>query len=175
MKHDGYGKAFPDPKDTDHSNAKLKVNMPPFPGNGDYWIVRLDESYSYAVVSSPDYHHLWVFYRAPIMTEQLYQSIYEDLKQDGFHVEKLRKTIQWYLLKWKILILLLMRMNESRFFWSRIFSVGSPCYWEIRNYSASWTGWFCGWTPPVVEKFEVICFFNDRYYVCWLLLPFFGR
>jgi apolipoprotein D and lipocalin family protein len=68
--------------------------MPPFPGEGDYWIVRLDESYSYAVVSSPDYRHLWVFYRSPKMSEQLYQNIYNDLKQDGYHVEKLRKTIQ---------------------------------------------------------------------------------
>jgi hypothetical protein len=29
------------------------------------------------------------------MPEDLYQKIYEDLKQDGFPVEKLRRTVQW--------------------------------------------------------------------------------
>ena len=95
VRRDGAGKAFPDPKDTEHSNAKLKLKMPPYPGEGDYWIVRLDDSYSYAVVSSPDYHYLWVNYRSPVMPETLYQSLYEDLKKDGYHVEKLKKTIQW--------------------------------------------------------------------------------
>ena len=30
--HDAIGYAFPDPKDPSHSNAKLKLKIPPFPG-----------------------------------------------------------------------------------------------------------------------------------------------
>ena len=30
--HDAIGYAFPDPKDPTHSNAKLKLKMPPYPG-----------------------------------------------------------------------------------------------------------------------------------------------
>jgi lipocalin len=30
--HDAIGYAFPDPKDSTHSNSKLKLKMPPYPG-----------------------------------------------------------------------------------------------------------------------------------------------
>ena len=36
------GRAVPDPADTEHTNAKLKVRFPVSPVDGDYWIVRLD-------------------------------------------------------------------------------------------------------------------------------------
>ena len=82
----GIGRAYPDPADTEHTNAKLKVKFPSAPVAGDYWIVRLDDSYSYVVVSSPKYNYLWIMYRSPVMAEQLYQTIVEDIKKDGFPV-----------------------------------------------------------------------------------------
>lgn len=95
VKHESVGKAFPDPQDKDHTNAKLKVEFSTtFDIEANYWIVRLDSGYSYSVVCSPNYNYLWILYRSPRMPEDLYQKIYEDLKQDGFPVEKLRRTVQ---------------------------------------------------------------------------------
>lgn len=95
VKHESVGKAFPDPKDTTHSNAKLKVEfLQTLDIEADYWIVRLADDYSHAVVSSPNYRYLWILSRVPQMNEALYQSIYNDLKADGFSVEKLKRTKQ---------------------------------------------------------------------------------
>jgi len=88
----GIGVAYPDPQDTEKTNAKLKVKFPSAQIAGNYWIVRLDESYSRVVVSSPNYTYLWILYRSPIMSDQEYKQIYDDLKNDGFPVEKLRRT-----------------------------------------------------------------------------------
>ena len=61
------GKAYPSPDDAEKTNAKLKVEFPgPLPV-GDYWIFRLAEDYSYAVVGSPDYASLWVLSREKSM------------------------------------------------------------------------------------------------------------
>ena len=65
---------------------------------GQYWVVRLADDYSYSVVSSPDVKLLWILYREPHMPESLFNEIYEDLKKDGFPVQKLRKTEQWFLI-----------------------------------------------------------------------------
>lgn len=87
VKHESVGKAFPDPQDADHSNAKLKVEFSTtFDIEANYWIVRLDDGYSYTVVSSPNYNYLWILYRAPKMPEDLFQSIFNNLKADGFPV-----------------------------------------------------------------------------------------
>lgn len=72
-KTESIGVAYPDPQDTAKTNARLKVKFPGAPIAGDYWIVRLDESYSRVVVSSPTYRYLWILYRSPIMSEQEYQ------------------------------------------------------------------------------------------------------
>lgn len=72
-KSGGIGVAYPDPQDTAKTNAKLKVKFPSAPVAGDYWIVRLDESYSRVVVSSPNYVFLWILYRSPIMSDQEYK------------------------------------------------------------------------------------------------------
>lgn len=96
VKHESIGKAFPDPHDAQHTNAKLKVEFSTtLDIEANYWIVRLDSGYSYSVVSSPNYNYLWILYRSPRMPEDLYQKIYNDLKNDGFPVEKLRRTVQW--------------------------------------------------------------------------------
>jgi len=86
-KHESVGKAFPDPADLAKTNAKLKVEFSStFDIEANYWIVRLDKNYTYSVVSSPTYNYLWILYRQKNMPETLYQSIYEDLKKDGFPV-----------------------------------------------------------------------------------------
>ena len=52
----------------DETNAKLEVSF--FPGaKGSYWIVRLAEDYSYAVVSDKAYKYLWILCRTPKMED----------------------------------------------------------------------------------------------------------
>lgn len=62
-KQNGTARAYPNPLDLEKTNAKLNVAFPPPATLGDYWIVRLAEDYSYAVVSSPDYTSLWILSR----------------------------------------------------------------------------------------------------------------
>jgi apolipoprotein D and lipocalin family protein len=61
---------------------------------GNYWVFRLDDKYSYAVVGSPNYTYLWILTRAKKISEELYTTLYNDLKKDGFHVEKLKRVVQ---------------------------------------------------------------------------------
>lgn len=79
----------------DATNAKLKVEfIQTLDIGAQYWIVRLASDYSYTVISSPNYHYLWVLYRQPAMPQTLYDSIIADLKKDEFPVEKLVRTPQ---------------------------------------------------------------------------------
>lgn len=95
VKHESVGKAFPDPEDKDHTNAKLKVEFSStLDIEANYWIVRLDKDYRYSVVSSPNYKYLWILYREPKMPETLFQALYKDLEADGFPVDKLKRTVQ---------------------------------------------------------------------------------
>ena len=95
VKHESVGKAFPDPSDKEHTNAKLKVEFSTtLDIEANYWIVRLDNDYTYAVVTSPNYKFLWILSRTPVLNEATYQSIYNDLKKEGFPVEKLKRTKQ---------------------------------------------------------------------------------
>lgn len=79
----------------DSTGAKLKVEfLETLDIGAQYWIVRLGQNYEYAVVTSPNYHYLWVLYREPKMPETLYQSIIADLKKDNYPVEKLVRVEQ---------------------------------------------------------------------------------
>jgi apolipoprotein D and lipocalin family protein len=54
----------------------------------------LGKDYEYSVVSSPNYHYLWILSRQQKLPEDVYNSIVADLKKDNFPVEKLVKTEQ---------------------------------------------------------------------------------
>lgn len=75
------------------NNTKLKVQFF-WPFRSDYWIVRLDAGYSWAVVSTPSKKYLWILSRTPVMKEDIFQNIMEDLKNDGYNTEKLVKVPQ---------------------------------------------------------------------------------
>ena len=76
-------------------NAKLKVNFVPGwlrwtgIGNGDYWIIDLDEGYAYAVVSEPNRKYLWILSRTPTMKKDTYEKILTFLKKEAFDTSKL--------------------------------------------------------------------------------------
>jgi apolipoprotein D and lipocalin family protein len=75
------------------NNAKLKVQFF-WPFKGDYWIIELAEDYSYAVVSEPGKKYLWILSRTPVMDEKVLTGITNRLKDKGFDLSKLARTIQ---------------------------------------------------------------------------------
>ena len=79
------------------TNSKLAVRFNQFPTNlfeGSYWIVVLDENYTYAAVSDPQRNTLFILSRTPQMDDATYNLIVEQLQQNGFDTEKLKKTLQ---------------------------------------------------------------------------------
>lgn len=75
-------------------NAKLKVQFF-WPFRGNYWIIDLAPDYSYAVVSEPGKASLWILCRQNTMPEEDYKAILARLREKGFAIEKLQKTVQF--------------------------------------------------------------------------------
>jgi apolipoprotein D and lipocalin family protein len=75
------------------TNAKLKVSFfRPF--WGDYWIIDLGPSYEYAVVGHPGRDYLWILSRKPTMDSAVYEGILGRLREQGYEVERLERTLQ---------------------------------------------------------------------------------
>ncbi len=84
------GKAF---IEKNSGNAKLKVQFF-WPFKAKYWIIDLANDYSYAVVSHPNKNYLWILSREPQMNEEIYSQIISRLKEKGFDLNKIQKTVQ---------------------------------------------------------------------------------
>lgn len=84
------GKAF---IEKNSGNAKLKVQFF-WPFRGKYWIIDLADDYSYAVVSHPNKKYLWILSRTSTMESSTYNQILSRLKEKGFDLSKLEKTVQ---------------------------------------------------------------------------------
>jgi apolipoprotein D and lipocalin family protein len=65
-----------------------------WPFKGKYWIIDLADDYSYAVVSHPNKKYLWILSRTPQMDGQVYDQIILRLKNKGFDLTKIQKTVQ---------------------------------------------------------------------------------
>ena len=77
----------------DGSNARLKVTFfRPFAG--DYWILRLDPEYGWALVGTPNRKNLWVLSRTPALHPEVVGMLLEWAKERGFPVEDLTFTRQ---------------------------------------------------------------------------------
>jgi apolipoprotein D and lipocalin family protein len=75
------------------TNAKLKVSFfRPF--WGDYWIIDLGSDYEYAVVGHPSRDYLWILSRTPAMRTDVYNGIIARLKDQGYEVGRLNRTLQ---------------------------------------------------------------------------------
>jgi apolipoprotein D and lipocalin family protein len=75
------------------TNAKLKVSFfRPF--WGDYWIIDLGPSYEYAIVGHPGRDYLWILSRTPTMDGAVYDGILGRLREQGYEVERLNRTLQ---------------------------------------------------------------------------------
>ncbi|MBI5021475.1 MAG: lipocalin family protein [Ignavibacteriales bacterium] len=84
----------------DEPNSKLKVRFAPAILSflpfvwGNYWILEIDTSYTYAVIGEPDREYLWILSRTPKMDENILQGILGRMKEKGFDVEKIMWTKQ---------------------------------------------------------------------------------
>jgi len=74
------------------TNAKLKVTFF-WPFYGDYWIIKLGNTYNYAVVGTQNREYLWILSRTPQMDDTLFSELADFVKSKGFKVENLIKTI----------------------------------------------------------------------------------
>lgn len=78
--------------------AKLEVSfMPdglkwvPFT-KGDYWILRLDEDYRYALVGSPDRKYLWLLAREAVVSASVRDEYLGTAREKGFDLSSLITT-----------------------------------------------------------------------------------
>lgn len=78
------------------NNSKLNVSFfgKPSAMNSNYWIIELDEDYSYAVVSDPTRSTLFILSRNSAMDPVKYDAIVERMQNLGFNIRKLKKTKQ---------------------------------------------------------------------------------
>jgi apolipoprotein D and lipocalin family protein len=78
---------------TNKQNTKLKVSFfRPF--YGDYWILDLDDNYSYALIGTPSREYFWILSRERTIDIKLKKKILEKLPKLGFDTNKLIWTIQ---------------------------------------------------------------------------------
>lgn len=61
---------------------------------GDYWIIDLGPDYEYAVVGHPSRDYLWILSRTPRMDGTLYDAILARLREQGYEVGRLNRTLQ---------------------------------------------------------------------------------
>jgi len=74
------------------TNAKLKVSFF-WPFSGDYWIIELDEDYSYVVIGHPKRKYLWILSRQETMDDALYNAILNRLQTvHGYDISPILKT-----------------------------------------------------------------------------------
>lgn len=78
------------------STAKLKVRFAPWylawlpQVWGDYWVIELEPSYRYAIVSEPSRQFLWILSRTPKLDDKTVSDIRARLTIAGFDVTKLQ-------------------------------------------------------------------------------------
>lgn len=72
--------------------GKLKVRFDPFPANlfpGDYWILWINQSYTKAVVGSPNRKFLWLLSKDPAILASDFAEPLELIKAQGFAIDQL--------------------------------------------------------------------------------------
>ncbi len=72
----------------DETNSRLKVQFF-WPLSADYFIMKRDDEYKWAIVGHPSRKYLWFLSRTPKIDEKLFQEMSEFAKEHGFPVEKL--------------------------------------------------------------------------------------
>ena len=73
--------------------GRLKVRFF-WPFSGNYYIISLDENYSYALVGDPSRKYLWVLSKSKILDSTIYGELLEVAKINGFNINDVIKTNQ---------------------------------------------------------------------------------
>lgn len=60
----------------------------------DYYVLELDENYTWAVVGSSSDNYLWILSRTPKMADSLYQLLIEKIRARGYDPSRLEKVLQ---------------------------------------------------------------------------------
>jgi apolipoprotein D and lipocalin family protein len=61
---------------------------------GDYWVIGIDDSYSTALVGTPDREYLWLLSRAPVMPQAEVRQWLDRAASAGFAIDKVVLTPQ---------------------------------------------------------------------------------
>lgn len=77
----------------DKTNAKLKVSFF-WPFYGDYWVLMLDENYTYAVIGEPSRKYFWILSRTKILDEKIKKDILLNMSQLKYDEKQLIWTEQ---------------------------------------------------------------------------------
>ncbi len=82
------------------SNSQLQVTfLPTFlrwlpVGKAPYWILKIDEDYTTALVGNPEHKYLWLLSRTPQISDETYQNYIHEAQKQGFDTTKLIRTVQ---------------------------------------------------------------------------------
>lgn len=68
-------------------SSKLRVSFF-IPFYGDYWVLALDNEYSYALIGTPSREYLWILSRSPKMDELNINTLLTKAKSLGFDISK---------------------------------------------------------------------------------------
>ncbi|GAA0166303.1 hypothetical protein Leryth_010332 [Lithospermum erythrorhizon] len=92
------GSAYKADPSSDEAKLKVKFYVPPFlpiiPVTGDYWVLFIDDDYSYALIGQPSKNYLWILSRTPHLDEEIFNELVEKASEVGYDVSKLKKTPQ---------------------------------------------------------------------------------
>ncbi|MDX1809206.1 MAG: lipocalin family protein [Sulfurospirillaceae bacterium] len=77
----------------DDSNSKLKVTFF-WPFYGNYWIIKLDSNYTYALIGDPSRKYLWILSRTKKLDEDVKAKLLSSLPALGYTQDKLIWTPQ---------------------------------------------------------------------------------
>lgn len=79
------------------NNARLAVNFAPIPlpaGQGNYWVLYLDEAYQLAVVGEPSGRFLWFLSRTPRVTPEQRATLEQAARAQGYDLSLLEEVPQ---------------------------------------------------------------------------------
>lgn len=79
----------------DDAKSRLKVNFLPkylrwIPfTSGDYWVLKIDEGYTTALVGTPDRENLWILARTAEISTDVREAYLAEARRQGFDLSKL--------------------------------------------------------------------------------------
>lgn len=80
------------------TNSRLKVSFVSIFGInffwGDYWIIGLNDDYSYAVIGTPNRKYGWILSRTKQLSEEKLSTVYDILQKNGYNTEDFVPTLQ---------------------------------------------------------------------------------